>query len=115
MKSFMSSSLLICCLLKIEEDLDEYEEEGSDQFEDVEGDEYEEAEEEEIEDPARQREISEYLVLRQKLKEKARKKLEKESFIGGLKEEINSFIGGLKEEIKAVVKMFKLRTLPEAF
>ncbi|GAB2287079.1 hypothetical protein Dimus_021464 [Dionaea muscipula] len=63
---------------RTEEDLDEYEEEGSDQFEDVEGDEYEEAEEEEIEDPARQREISEYLVLRQKLKEQARKKLEKE-------------------------------------
>ncbi|GAB2231343.1 hypothetical protein Droror1_Dr00010349 [Drosera rotundifolia] len=68
---------------RIDEDLDEYEEDGGEFYEDAEGNEYEEAEEEEEEeveeDPEKQRVISEYLELRQKLKEEKKEKLVKES------------------------------------
>ncbi|GAB4841938.1 hypothetical protein Ancab_011895 [Ancistrocladus abbreviatus] len=57
---------------RVDEDLDEYEENGEDEYEEAE-------EQEEEEDPAKQEEISEYLELRQKLKEKIRRKLERES------------------------------------
>ncbi|KAL9267219.1 hypothetical protein AKJ16_DCAP17284 [Drosera capensis] len=67
---------------RMDEDLDEYEEDGDEFYEDAEGDEYEEAEEEEEEvevDPEKQRIIYEYLELRQKLKEEKKEKLVKES------------------------------------
>ncbi|KAL9269860.1 hypothetical protein AKJ16_DCAP06943 [Drosera capensis] len=67
---------------RMDEDLDEYEEDGDEFYEDAKGDEYEveEEEEEEVEeDPEKQRIISEYLKLRKKLKEEKKEKLVKES------------------------------------
>ncbi|GMG99994.1 hypothetical protein Nepgr_001834 [Nepenthes gracilis] len=68
------------CYNRVDEDLNDYGEDEEDQYEDIEAEEYDEAEEEVAEeDPTPKKEVLEYLELRQKLKEAARKKLRKES------------------------------------
>ncbi|KAL8153289.1 hypothetical protein V2J09_011049 [Rumex salicifolius] len=73
-------------IFRVDEDLDEYENDELDEYEDFEGDEYGYAEDEEAEveeeDPIPKKEVQDYLELRQKLKEAARKKLAKQSGSG---------------------------------
>lgn len=74
------------------EDWDEYEEDGDDGYQDMERDEYEEEEEEEVvERPPPKKEVLEYLEMRQKLKEQARKKLARENGSASNKSSLSNF------------------------